>query len=70
MGDVIYNSTWYALTIEQQKDVMHLLNRKQNGVCLAIGPFSTLNHECCNAVSTFYNIIKLIAFLSNDKSRS
>lgn len=53
MGDVIFNSDWYVLPIEQQKHVMHLINRKQNGVCLSIGPFSTLNNECCYVVSSF-----------------
>lgn len=53
MGEVIYNCAWYALDTKQQKDVMHLINRKQNGVGLSIGPFATLNNECCYVVSLF-----------------
>lgn len=51
MGDVIYNSNWYVLSITQQKGVMNLINRTQNGVKLSIGPFATINHECCYVVS-------------------
>lgn len=52
MGDVIYNSTWYALPIEYQKDVMHLINRKQNGVSISVGPLAKLNLKFCYVVSS------------------
>lgn len=55
MTDVIYNSNWYALPVEQQKDLKHLMNRTQNGPTLSIGPFSTINRECFYAVSSFYS---------------
>lgn len=55
MGDVIYQSNWYAMPVDLQKDIMHLINRKQNGVCLSIGPFATINNECCYVVSSSFN---------------
>lgn len=57
MNEAIYNSKWYYLSVEQQKDLMHLINRQQNGVRLGIGPFSILNLECCYTVSSSYDRI-------------
>lgn len=51
MADVIYNSTWYALPIKYQKDLMHLINRKQNGVSISVGPLAKINLEYCYVVS-------------------
>lgn len=58
MCDTLYDTKWYYLPVDLQKDVALLINRQQNGVKLSIGPFSTLNMECCYIVS-FYNVIQL-----------
>lgn len=56
MVDIIYDSNWYVLPIEQQRLLVHLINRKQNGVSLNVGPFSTINNEYCYLVSLFHRI--------------
>lgn len=43
--EIMYNTKWYALPIKMQKDLMHLINRRQNRTTLAIGPFAELNIE-------------------------
>lgn len=58
MCDAIYDTKWYYLPMDLQKDVAHLINRQQNGVKLSVGPFSTLNMEFCYIVSS-YNSMQL-----------
>lgn len=60
MGDAIYQSNWYTWPVNLQKDMIHLMNRKQNGVRLSIGPFATLNNECCYAVG--FILVNLSSF--------
>lgn len=49
-SEILYNTKWYGLPIELQKDLMHLINRRQNRTALAIGPFTELNIETFFAV--------------------
>lgn len=51
IGEVLYDTKWYTLSIEQQKIVMHLINRKQNGTALTMGPFAQLNMGTVSIVS-------------------
>lgn len=39
------------MPLEQQKDIIHLINRKQNGVNLTVGPFGSVNRELFGVVS-------------------
>lgn len=34
-------------------DIMHLINRKQNGVAITIGPFGSINRELFKIVNEF-----------------
>lgn len=44
---------WYNLPNELQKDVMHLINLKQNGVKITAGPLETVDRELFKIVSFF-----------------
>ncbi|XP_055296748.1 uncharacterized protein LOC129565663 [Sitodiplosis mosellana] len=52
--EILYEIKWYVLPIKFQKDIMHLINRRQNKKSLSVGPFADLNIE------TFYDISKRI----------
>lgn len=53
-ADVLYNAQWYNLPINYQMDIMHLINRKQNGTTITIGPFGTINRELFKIVSNYH----------------
>lgn len=53
-----YESNWYNLPIKHQKDMMHMINRKQNGTKITVGPFGVINRELTTAVS--FRILNLI----------
>lgn len=36
---------WYELSVEKQRDYVHLLNRLQNSTELYIGPLGVLNFQ-------------------------
>lgn len=42
------------MPIEFQRDIMHLINRKQNGVTLTIGPFANIDREIFKIVSELF----------------
>lgn len=44
---------WYNLPKDLQKDVMHLINRMQNGVKLTVGPLGSVNREFFKLVRVF-----------------
>lgn len=44
-ADVLYNTQWYNLPLKYQLDIMHMINRKQNGVTINIGPFGSIDRE-------------------------
>lgn len=37
--------SWYRLSIKNQRDYAHTLNRLQHGTVLKIGPLAELNYE-------------------------
>lgn len=52
-ADVLYNTQWYNLPLNYQLDIMHLINRKQNGITITIGPFGSINRELFKIVSYY-----------------
>lgn len=48
---LLYETKWYILPKDFQKDLMHLTNRMQNGVRLTVGPLDTINRELFKIVS-------------------
>lgn len=48
--DILYDFKWYLLPTNDQKDIMHMINRMQNGVDVTIGPFQKLNFETLKIV--------------------
>lgn len=56
------NSSYFDLFrfIPLKFDVMHLINRKQNGVKLTVGPFETINRDRLKIVSVQCRVPHLI----------
>lgn len=50
MIDALSGLPWYLLTLQNQKDIAHILNRAQNGTVLRMGPFSRLDYETATKV--------------------
>lgn len=62
---VLYEFKWYLLPTSDQKNVMHMILRMQNGIKLTIGPFQELNYEALKIVrKCLILVFSLVHFLS------
>lgn len=52
---VLYEFKWYLLPTSDQKNVMHMILRMQNGIKLTIGPFQELNYKALKIVRKCFN---------------
>ncbi|XP_031619257.1 uncharacterized protein LOC116338265 [Contarinia nasturtii] len=62
-GKILYDTKWYALPVEVQKNLIPLIHQKQNSRGLSIGPFIKINIECFGIISK--KIYSFIMFLLN-----
>lgn len=54
--NILYDSNWYTLPLKHQKDLMRLIDCKQHGRNLTIGPFKKIiNRQLFKEVSFFVN---------------
>lgn len=44
-AELLYNFDWYNLPIKHQKDIWLLINRKQHGNTITVGPLGNINRE-------------------------
>lgn len=51
--EILYDFKWYLLPTSDQKNVMHMILRMQNGITLTIGPFQQLNYEALKIVRIY-----------------
>lgn len=49
--DIYYNFKWYLLPNNDQKYIISMIHRMQNGIDLTIGPLEQLNYETLKIVS-------------------
>lgn len=50
-AELLYDSNWYRLPKWCQLVMIHLINRKQRGVKITVGPFANINRELTTIVS-------------------
>lgn len=51
---MLYDIEWQVLPVDLQRDVMHLINQKQNVSGISLGPFGYgINREVFKIVSLF-----------------
>lgn len=56
-ADILYNIEWWVLPLDLQKDIMHLINRKQNVNGIKLGPFGTcINRDVFKIVCIYLRI--------------
>ncbi|XP_055307819.1 odorant receptor 63a-like [Sitodiplosis mosellana] len=58
-----YNSKWYLLPKKDQKHILLMILRMENGVRVTIGPFQSLNYETLKILSQ--KIYSFLMFLIN-----
>lgn len=50
MGDAIYESLWYHLPNELQKDICYIIQHLQSGPIATMGPFGIISFGTINTV--------------------
>ncbi|XP_055298571.1 uncharacterized protein LOC129566554 [Sitodiplosis mosellana] len=63
LDEILYDINWYNFPKEMQKDLMHLINHRQNAAALTVGPFGNVNRNLVTVVTN--KIYSFVMFLHN-----